>query len=110
MAAYQAAYEAAGLDKRTLLPGHGMGGGIARANGRKFGDRLSGVIVGEAQIQPPEQVDQTESKTRPIGPKRVFPTGADAPKRFRVMPEQPCDNTFIVDFIAEHSLRQADGG
>ena len=30
--------------------------------------------------------------------------------RFRLAPEQPCENDYIVDFIARHSLKEVDGG
>ena len=30
--------------------------------------------------------------------------------RFRLMPPQSCDNGFILDYIARHSLMPAEGG
>jgi hypothetical protein len=30
--------------------------------------------------------------------------------RFRLMPEQLCDNPFIVEFIGRHSLRRVEHG
>jgi pimeloyl-ACP methyl ester carboxylesterase len=30
--------------------------------------------------------------------------------RFRLMPPQTCDNLYIVDWVARHSLKEVDGG
>jgi hypothetical protein len=40
----------------------------------------------------------------------VYETFDAALARFRLMPEQPCDNPFIVEFIGRHSLRRAEDG
>src|SRR5262249_7930962 len=40
----------------------------------------------------------------------VYETFDAALARFRLMPEQPCDNPFIVEFIGRHSLRRAENG
>ena len=45
-----------------------------------------------------------------MGNKRVYETFDAALARFRLMPEQFCDNPFIVEFIGRHSLRRADDG
>jgi hypothetical protein len=45
-----------------------------------------------------------------MGNRRVYETFDAALARFRLMPEQPCDNPFIVEFIGRHSLRRAEDG
>jgi hypothetical protein len=45
-----------------------------------------------------------------MGNRRVYETFDAALARFRLMPEQPCENSFIVEFIGRHSLRRAVGG
>jgi len=35
---------------------------------------------------------------------------ATALARFRLMPEQPCENSYITDFIARTSIKEQDGG
>lgn len=39
----------------------------------------------------------------------LYPTLQQALLRFRFQPPQSCDNPYIVDFIARHSLRQVNG-
>jgi len=46
----------------------------------------------------------------PMGNRRVYETFDAASARFRLMPEQPCDNPFIFEFIGRHSLRRAEDG
>src|SRR5271168_1657114 len=45
-----------------------------------------------------------------MGNKRVYETFDAALARFRLMPEQLCENPFIVEFIGRHSLRRAEDG
>ena len=45
-----------------------------------------------------------------MGNKKIYPTFEAALARFRLMPAQPCDNDFIVEFIARHSLMPVEGG
>src|SRR5205823_9201237 len=45
-----------------------------------------------------------------LGNRRVYETFDAALARFRLMPEQPCENPFIVEFIGRHSLRRAEDG
>ena len=45
-----------------------------------------------------------------MGNKRVYETFDAALARFRLMPEQLCDNPYIVEFIGRHSLRRTEGG
>ena len=42
--------------------------------------------------------------------KRVYETFDAALARFRLMPEQLCDNPFLVEFIGRHSLKRAGDG
>jgi hypothetical protein len=45
-----------------------------------------------------------------MGNKRVYETFDAALARFRLMPEQLCENPFIVDFIGRRSLRRTENG
>ena len=41
---------------------------------------------------------------------RVYADFDEALARFRLMPAQPCDNAFLVEFIGRHSIRPGEGG
>jgi hypothetical protein len=45
-----------------------------------------------------------------MGNKRIYETFDAALARFRLMPEQLCENPFIVEFIGRHSLRRSENG
>src|SRR6202022_3663783 len=46
----------------------------------------------------------------PMGNRGIYETFDAALARFRLMPEQLCDNPFIVEFIGRHSLKRAEAG
>jgi pimeloyl-ACP methyl ester carboxylesterase len=43
------------------------------------------------------------------GFKPTYPDLETGMARFRLIPDQPCDNPFILEHIARHSLHQVDG-
>jgi pimeloyl-ACP methyl ester carboxylesterase len=45
-----------------------------------------------------------------MGSARVYESFEAALARFRLMPEQPCENPFIVEYIGRHSLKRAGEG
>lgn len=98
------------LGPRPFIVGHSFGGLMTMKYGALHGDELSGVVIVDSPVQDPE--DQPLSK-----PKQSKKTGpiihGDLPtalSRFRLMPEQPCDNQYITDFIAQTSLKPTAGG
>ena len=58
----------------------------------------------------PEEEARHPLERPPMGNKRVYETFDAALARFRLMPEQLCENPFIVEFIGRHSLRRAEDG
>ena len=42
--------------------------------------------------------------------KEIYPSLGAALKRFKLLPPQPCDNGFILDYIARRSLAKVKGG
>ena len=106
-----AAIDAAGLDEgpvKPLIVAHSFGGFIGMACAADHGDRLRGVVLVDAAIEPPQA--RTEGPPRRRGPNRIYPTFEAALARFRLAPPQPCENLFAVDFIARRSIKTvADG-
>ena len=41
---------------------------------------------------------------------KAYPDKATALARFRLQPPQPCENAYILEYIARHSLMAVDGG
>ena len=47
---------------------------------------------------------------KPRSAHRIYPTLSEALKRFRLAPDQPCENDFLLEYMAYHSLKPVDGG
>ena len=100
----------ANLGPRPLVVGHSFGGLIAMKYGAEHGETLSGTVIVDSPVQDPHDTPLPQ----PPGPTRTGPTiHPDLPTtlaRFRLMPEQPCENAYITDFIARTSIKQVSGG
>jgi pimeloyl-ACP methyl ester carboxylesterase len=65
---------------------------------------------------PPESTEDAARMQRldpPVaqrGPNRVYPTLAEALARFRLSPQQPSENLYILDYIARRGLKETPGG
>jgi pimeloyl-ACP methyl ester carboxylesterase len=104
--------EAAGMD-RPVLVGHSMGGFVSIAAAARFPNRWSGVIVVDSPVRrpDPESIALAEAQRRVPKPvPRCYPTFDEALARFRLVPDQPCENPWAVEHIARRSLRRLDDG
>ena len=102
--------EHAGFRRDTVLVGHSFGGFVTLKAGLLHGDQFTGVVLVDAPVRPPDYEWERDPKYSPIKPKRVYPDMETALSRFRLVPAQPCENQYILDYIARHSLRQVNGG
>lgn len=92
-----------------VIVAHSFGGFVAILTGALHGEKLAGTVIVDSPVNPPERKDHGPPH-REIRPHRIYPTLAEALARFRLAPEQPCDNDYIMDFIARRSLAKVDGG
>jgi pimeloyl-ACP methyl ester carboxylesterase len=100
----------AGLGPHPFVVGHSFGGFMTMKFAAVFGQELGGVVIVDSPIRSPE--DETDHPTEPPNwtiPK-IYPTFEAGVARFRLMPPQSCENGFILDYIARHSLKPTDGG
>jgi pimeloyl-ACP methyl ester carboxylesterase len=100
----------AGLGRDPFVIGHSFGGFMTMKLASQFGHELGGAVIVDSPIRSPE-----EEVSRPLSPpnwgnKRIYPSFDAALARFRLMPAQTCENEFIVEFIARHSLMRVEGG
>jgi len=66
---------------------------------------MRGAVLIDTGAAPPPRAD---GRPAPFGGGgRVYATEAEALARFRLMPPQPAENLYIVDYIARRSLRRA---
>ncbi|MDZ4868515.1 MAG: alpha/beta hydrolase [Alphaproteobacteria bacterium] len=92
-----------------VIVAHSFGGFVTILTGALHGDKLAGTVIVDSPVNPPERGEQGPPH-REMRPHRIYPSLTEALARFRLAPEQPCENDYVVDFIARKSLKQVDGG
>lgn len=98
------------FDPKPLVVGHSFGGFMAIKFGAEAGHRLGGTVIVDSPVQDPTDTPLPEpaNSTRTSPP--IYKDRVTALSRFRLMPDQPCENSFIKDFIAQTSIRELAGG
>lgn len=99
----------AGLGAQPLIVGHSFGGYMAMCYGNRFRDDVSGIVIVDSPLKP-EDADGDKSERAYIKPKSIFPDFETIVSKFKVMPVQPCENAFLMDFIARNSVMENEGG
>jgi pimeloyl-ACP methyl ester carboxylesterase len=111
-----AAAEATGLFAAAVPPafvGHSFGGLPTAACAARRGRELRAAIIVASPFWPAARAKQHHERVRSRrgqGPSPVYRSFAAALARFRLLPAQPCDNLFIVDYIARCSLKEIGAG
>ena len=96
------------MPRDTILVSHSFGGMVSIRAVAKNPERFKGLILLDSGIKHPDDV-------RPLEPERLaaaklYPSSEIARSRFRLQPAQQCENQFIVDHIARHSIEYIDEG
>lgn len=91
-------------EEPPIIVGHSFGGFITILTGAIHGERLAGTVIVDSPVNPPERPGGPPD--RAFRPHRIYSTIDEAIGRFRLAPPQPCENLYIVDYIARHSLKQ----
>ncbi|MEM7016837.1 MAG: alpha/beta hydrolase [Pseudomonadota bacterium] len=100
----------AGFGSDTVIVGHSFGGFISIQAGLHYAAQLSGVVLVDSPVRPPDYEWERDPRRSPIRAKRTYDDFEAAVGRFRLMPPQPCENDYIVDYIGRHSLMQISDG
>ena len=95
-------------EEPPVIVAHSFGGFITMLTGALHGDKLAGTVIVDSPVHPPGRPHGPPH--RELRPHRIYPSLSDALARFRLAPEQPCENDHIVDYVARRSLKQVDGG
>lgn len=96
---------------KPVIVGHSFGGMPLIACAGRHGEELKAAVIVDSPVMTTERRrERRERRGQPRDPRpnRVYPTLQEALNRFRLQPEQPCENLYIADFIARGSLRQVD--
>ncbi len=100
----------AALGARPFVIGHSFGGFMTMKFAAAYGEELGGAVIVDSPIRSPEAEAQSPLAPPNWANKKIYPTFEAALARFRLVPPQPCDNDFIVEYIARHSIMPVDGG
>lgn len=94
-------------DVKPIIVGHSYGGLISLATAAQFGTLFRGVVALDTPIFPPE-TDLEAQRPRVLKNDAFYTEQSTALGRFRLLPTQPCDNHYILDYIARHSLKPVE--
>ncbi|WP_022698386.1 alpha/beta fold hydrolase [Euryhalocaulis caribicus] len=92
---------------KPVMIGHSFGGFVMMELARQFGEDIGGAVILDSPIRPPGE------QRRSAPPKRggrIYKDLPEALARFRLLPDQDCENPYIVDHIARHSLKPVTTG
>ena len=93
-----------------IICGHSMGGFMSAYAGLISDKKLGGVIMVDSPIRPPTYDYSTHVRSGPIRRIKTYPDRESILERFRLTPEQDCENEFLVKYIAEWSVKEANNG
>lgn len=102
--------EAAGFTQPPVLIGHSMGGFVCITAASLHGDRLAGTVILDSPVRRPDPEAEEGARGRAFRNPKTYPTPEEALRHYRLVPEQPCENRFLVDHVARHSLRRTEAG
>jgi len=95
---------------RPLVVGHSMGGFITIVLAARHGPALAGAVVLDAPVRRPDPESEEGRGGRMFRAPKTYPDLDTAVQHFHLVPPQPCENVWLLDHIARHSLRRgADG-
>jgi len=86
-----------------------MGGLIAVQTAARYGDRLAGAVILDSSVTRPDPEAEEAAYGRSFSQSRKYPDVETALAHYRLVPDQPWVNPWIMDYVARTSLRERDG-
>jgi len=102
--------EAAGFPGPPVVVGHSLGGMVTIQTAAMHGDRLAGAVIVDAPVRRPDPESEEGARGRAFRSPGHYRDIETALGHFRLIPPQPCDNDFILDYIGRHSLHETPDG
>lgn len=95
----------------AVLIGHSLGGAVSLRTAAAYPQRVCGLVMADSPLRPPGFRFPGTGRDNPLRQtKRRYPDRATILTRFRLLPDQPCANHYLVRHIAEHSLLETPEG
>lgn len=101
---------ACGIDDLPVLVGHSMGGLVSIVAASLHGEQLRGAIIVDSPVRRPDPEREEAVRGRAFSNPKTYPDLETAIQHFRLVPDQPRSNEFIMDYIARRSLRETGEG
>lgn len=97
-----------GAGKPADIVAHSFGGLVSTwlAHGRK--DLVRRLFIVDTPFLTDDNFQPSWRMKKPV--RRFFESEADALQRFRLLPPQECDNGYLFDYVARHSVRRTEEG
>jgi pimeloyl-ACP methyl ester carboxylesterase len=102
--------------RKPIYIGHSFGGGQVFFAAARYPEQMAAAILVDTGFggPPPQVLEERRKRAEllannpsPDRPSRVYPSMAKALERFRLMPPQPTENYYVLDFIARRSLKRS---
>ncbi|NOY56988.1 MAG: alpha/beta hydrolase [Actinobacteria bacterium] len=100
----------AGFPGPPVVVGHSLGGMVIIETAAAFGNDLAGAVIVDTPVRRPDPESEQAARGQAFVSPGSYPDLETALSRFRLIPPQPCENTYIVDFIARKSLHETPDG
>lgn len=100
----------AGITGPPALVGHSMGGMVSFVAAHLFGRQLAGVQIIDSPVWG-RSTEEGEARAKAaFGPKKTYPSRADAAAHFRLVPGQERTLPYVMAHVADNSMIAVDGG
>ena len=96
--------------ENPIVVGHSFGGMVSLRTASKHSQDMSGLLLVDFVVNKPEEDHEWYEGRAPARPPRIVKEREELIKRFRLMPPQQCINQYLVDYIADHSIRETEKG
>ncbi len=96
------------MGPETILVSHSYGGIMSIKAVADHPDRFSGLILLDTGVKHPDDIKPQEPDR--LTRAKLYPSAEIARSRFRLQPPQQCENQYVVDHIARHSVEYIDEG
>jgi pimeloyl-ACP methyl ester carboxylesterase len=102
--------DAAGFPGPPVLVGHSLGGMVTIQTASDHGDRLAGAVIVDTPVRRPDPESEEGARGRAFRAPGTYPDLETALEHFRLIPPQPCENDFLIEYVARHSLHETAAG
>jgi pimeloyl-ACP methyl ester carboxylesterase len=100
--------DAAAMPENTIVVAHSFGGIMALRAVAMNPERFKGLILVDSGVKHAD--DEKPADVERWAKPKVYPNQEVARARFRLQPPQQCDNEYLVQYIARHSIEHIDEG